>query len=121
MKTLLLGLTLGCAVWALADDRAAPEGMVCRGTIVVEYHSGPNWEKFGEHVRGHLDYLRTQMKAGRILYGGPFEDANGGLSVYALTDPHEVDALVHTDPLVANKVVTYSMRHWRMCSLDNKQ
>ncbi len=121
MRALTIGLTLAFAVWALADDEPAPEGMTCRGTIVVEYHPGPNVEKFAEHVGGHLDYLRTQMKAGTVLYGGPFEDGRGGLSVYSVTDLNEVDALVRTDPLVANKVVTYSMRHWRMCSIDDKQ
>ena len=47
MKTLTIGLTLVIAVWALADDAPAPEGMACRGTIVGEYHPGPNMAKFG--------------------------------------------------------------------------
>ena len=118
MKALLMtAFVAGLGVWAAGPDSAkGPKGMTCRDTTVVEYHAGPNWKAFDIHVNGHLEFLRTLMKRGKILYGGPFSSEKGGLSVYDLVDPDAVDALVTHDPLVAHKVVTYSIKSWRMCS-----
>ena len=33
---------------------------------------------FAEHRQGHVDFLLKQMKAGRLLYAGPFKDGGGG-------------------------------------------
>jgi len=108
-------------VWALAEEAPGPEGMVCRPVVVVEYHAGPNADRFRDHVQGHLDHLRAQMKAGNLIYAGPFEEGLGGLSIYVLDDLAEVDKLVSKDPVVAKKVLTYSMRRWRMCRPDDSQ
>ena len=114
MKTLLVGIVLASAALAsMADD---PPGLTCRNVMVVEYHDGPNAELFGQHVQGHLDYLGKHMKSGQVLYAGPFEKLSGGITIYTVTDPAKVDALVNTDPAIDNKVFTYSMREWRMCS-----
>ena len=59
---------------------------------------------------GHLAFLRKGMERGEILYAGPFLNDDGGATVYSLTDLAAVDALV------ANKVVTYTLKSWRMCS-----
>lgn len=117
MKILLLAaLAVAGVVGVMAGDVPAPEGMVARQVMIVEYHDGPNAEAFTQYLQGHLDYLRVQMKAGKILHAGPFEKISGGIAIYTVTDPRELDVLVNADPLMANKVVTYSMRLWRMCS-----
>ncbi len=121
MKCLLGLLVLTtCGWWAMADDGPSPPGMNCRNVMIVEYHDGPNVAQFGQYVQGHLDYLRKHMQDGKILHGGPFEKVSGGIALYTVTDPAEVDALVNTDPAIANKVFTYSMREWRMCSPAQK-
>jgi uncharacterized protein YciI len=106
-----------CVVCALVAVARQPEGMDCKDVVLVQYHGGPNWTDSQEHVEGHLGFLRREMKAGRLLFAGPFKDDAGGISIYEATDLGKVDVLVNQDPLVANKVVSYSLHRWKMCSL----
>ncbi len=113
--TLVVTLMIAVAVTVAAQ---APEGMICREVTIVTYHAGSHWDDFNKHVNGHLEYLRTNMKSGRILYGGPFVTNNGGLTIYDSTDLASVEAMVRMDPLVVNKVVTHTLNKWRMCRPD---
>ena len=122
MKTVLITFSLVglIAVFCLAGSSRAPEGMVCQQATVVTYHAGPHWDAFAKHVDGHLAFLQKGMDRGKVLFAGPFVSDKGGLTVYDMTDLTEVDTLVGQDPLVANKVVTYTLKSWSMCSPAEK-
>jgi uncharacterized protein YciI len=113
-------VVVACGLSLAVVYAQSPEGMVCQNVMIVEYHDGPNVEAFSQYVSSHLDYLRTHMKSGKILYAGPFEKTSGGIAIYSVTDPREIDALVNKDPAITDKVFTYSMRPWRMCSLTSE-
>ena len=123
MKTVLMTLgVLGFIVaFSAAGSSQDPEGMLCHRATVVTYHAGAHWDAFAGHVDGHLAFLRNGMEQGKILFAGPFVGDKGGLTVYNMTDVAEVDAFVAQDPLVANKVVTYTLKSWRMCSPAKQQ
>ena len=115
---LSLAAALGLAVAAPpahADGFSTPAGMRCEDAVLVRYHAGPRWADVEQEIAGHLDYMRAQMRAGRVIFGGPFYES-GGLDVFRGADLAAVAALTETDPLVAHHVVTYSVERFWMCS-----
>jgi uncharacterized protein YciI len=105
------------AALALAVMAQEPPGMGREDVVVVLYEPGPNVEALGAHRVAHEQFWLTQMKAGRLLHAGPFQDRIAGLSIYKMRDPKAVEALVCQDPLVSHRVVTYRLHRWHMCSL----
>lgn len=114
MAVLVLGM---CALPATTDDkRSDPDGMSCRDVVIVRYVDGPKADEFSTHVADHLEFLRKGLHSGEILFAGPLQDGPGGYTVYGLTDKKKVEKLVQQDPLIANKVCTYEMNTWMMCT-----
>lgn len=97
-----------------ADGFSTPPGMACEDTILIRYHAGPRWADVQSEIAAHLDFMRAQMRAGRVLFGGPFYES-GGLDVVRGSDIAAASAIVDTDPLVAHHVVTYSAERFWMC------
>lgn len=112
---LALTLTLTLTAPAAADEGfSTPPGMACEDAVLVRYHAGPRWADVGTVIAQHLDFMRAQMRAGRILFGGPFYES-GGLDILRGGDLAAASALVETDPLVTRRVVTYSVEKFWMC------
>ncbi len=113
--TLCLAATLATASPAAhADGFSTPAGMSCEDAVLVRYHAGPRWSEVGTVIAAHLDFMRAQMRAGRILFGGPFYES-GGLDIVRGADLAAAAALVENDPLVAQRVVTYSAERFWIC------
>ncbi|MBI2897543.1 MAG: hypothetical protein HYY06_28550 [Deltaproteobacteria bacterium] len=121
-----LCLTLGMPV-ALADGLnpselrspgtprfSTPSGMTCEDAVLVRYHAGPRWAEVDTAIAAHIELMRTQMRAGRVLFSGPF-DESGGVLVVRGPDLAAAAALVERDPLVARRIVTYSAERFWMC------
>jgi uncharacterized protein YciI len=123
MRMLRLGLILLlCCVVAPDSARAGdPPGMKCRPAVVVRVHPGPAWKQFAGNVPVHLKFLREQMAAGHMLYGGPFEAGDGGLSIFDSSDLAQVDGWMASDPVVAKRIVTVEMHLWKMCAPPSKK
>lgn len=112
---LCLAAALGAAPPAAhADGFSTPPGMSCEDAVLVRYHAGPRWSEVGTVIAAHLDFMRTQMRAGRVLFGGPFYES-GGLDVLRGADLAAAAALVEQDPLVARRIVTYSAERFWLC------
>ena len=112
-----LALTLALAALpgaAHADGFSTPPGMRCEDAVVVRYHAGPRWSEVEREIGDHLEFMRAQMRAGRILFAGPLYES-GGLEIHRGSDLSAVAALVRTDPLVARDVVTISLERFWMC------
>jgi uncharacterized protein YciI len=110
-----------CAFCAGTLVARQPPGMEGQDVVAVIFDPGPNAEAFGEHVEGHLDFLLAQMKAGKLLYAGPFREKTAGLSIFKMTDPGEVEKLIKQDPVVREKVLSYRIEKWMMCELAGEK
>jgi uncharacterized protein YciI len=63
------------------------------------------------HREAHLERVRTERDAGRIVMAGALGDPpRSGLIVFRVDDPAQVRAFVDEDPYVANGLVT----DWRV-------
>lgn len=116
---LALALSLAAGLCAAAPAARAggfstPPGMTCEDAMLVRYHAGPRWAEADRAIAGHLEFIRAQMRAGRILFSGPFYES-GGLLVARGSDLAAAAALVEADPLVAQRVVTYSAERYWIC------
>lgn len=116
MRYLAVAIFLLTGLQCAAQAPKVP-GLDCNPKIIALYEAGPNWSNSKQYVAQHLDFLRTQLKKGTLVVGGPFLGAEkpGGLSVLNVSDPKEADALIQQDPFVANKVVTFTTRQWAHC------
>ena len=64
-------------------------------------------EKRAPYREAHLDLVGQWHGAGRIVMGGAVGDPPyGGLIVFRVDDPSEVESFVADDPYVANGIVT---------------
>jgi uncharacterized protein YciI len=79
-----------------------------RGYVLVVLKTGPTPMPAGEQrdamFRGHFANMRRLAADGKLALAGPFDGVDGwrGLFILAVTDIAEAEALVATDPVVAN-------------------
>lgn len=84
-----------------ADER----GM--RNYVLVVLKTGPHRMPDGPErdamFRGHFDNMRRLTEAGKLVFAGPLDQVDGwrGLFIFAVSDVAEAQALVATDPTVA--------------------
>jgi uncharacterized protein YciI len=91
-------------------------GLECTQKLVALYEAGPNFGQFSQFATAHLDFLRAQFRQGTLTLGGPFLGGkSGGLIVLNVSDLKQAESVIQQDALVANKVVTYSLRQWAAC------
>lgn len=55
----------------------------------------------------HVDWVRTQVKAGRLILAGRLESGDGGILVTSNLSVDEVDAMVADDPFCLAGVARY--------------
>jgi uncharacterized protein YciI len=65
-------------------------------------------------IAAHIELMRAQMRAGRVLFSGPFHES-GGVLVVRGADLAAAAALVERDPLVVQRIVTCSAERFWMC------
>jgi uncharacterized protein YciI len=64
-------------------------------------------ERRPPHREGHLDHAQRARDAGRLVMGGAIGDPpTGGVLVFRVDDPAEVEAFAAEDPYVVNGLVT---------------
>jgi len=64
-------------------------------------------ERRGPYREGHLEHARRWKDDGRIVSGGALGiPPSGGMIVFLVDDPAQVDAFVADDPYVRNGIVT---------------
>lgn len=64
-------------------------------------------ERRGPHRDGHLGLIKRWHEEGRVVMAGAVGDPlHGGLVIFRVSDPAEIDAFVSEDPYVANGLVS---------------
>jgi len=92
----------------------------CNQKVAAIYQPGPNWSQFKERLSEHLDFVKARLDARVMAFGSPMTDRSGrptgGLFVYNETDLDNIEKLIQGDAFVRNRVVSYSLGHWGMCT-----
>ncbi|MDF8266105.1 YciI family protein [Luteipulveratus flavus] len=73
----------------------------------LTYPAGP--DAVAPHLEAHRKWLREQYAQGRLLASGRKEPRTGGVIIARGTDRAEVEALVETDPFLAEGVAAYTV------------
>jgi uncharacterized protein YciI len=64
-------------------------------------------ERRGPYRAAHLDHARAWKDAGKLVSGGALgRPPSGGMLVFLVDDPSEVEAFASDDPYVRNGIVT---------------
>jgi uncharacterized protein YciI len=86
---------------------------------IVCHSPGPNWESgvgFREQpgVLEHVQHYAKLHEQGKLLYGGPFIDADsGGMMIAAEgVTREELEAFAAQDPAVLNGLLTFETKTW---------
>lgn len=86
---------------------------------VVLHSPGPAWKTgvdFREQpgVRDHVQHYAKLHEQGKLLYGGPFIDADSGGMMIAATGVtrEELEAYAASDPAVLTGLLTFEVRTW---------
>ena len=66
-----------------------------------------------EDFQKHLDYL-NRVATERYFMGGGFEQASGGMIIFAASDMDEAHAISSNDPIIANGSYTYDLKEWNV-------
>jgi uncharacterized protein YciI len=60
----------------------------------------------------HLDWIRREQLAGRMLFAGPSDDGDKGIIVFGHMDRAAVETLCESDPFVADGHRRYTLITW---------
>jgi uncharacterized protein len=73
-------------------------------------------ERRAPHREGHLGYARRWKDEGKLVAGGAIGDPpHGGVLVFKVDDPAEVEAFAGEDPYVREGLVTaYRVEPWNV-------
>jgi flavin reductase (DIM6/NTAB) family NADH-FMN oxidoreductase RutF/uncharacterized protein YciI len=67
-----------------------------------------------KNLSEHIAYLKRLQKEGRLVASGSFPgDGSGGMYVLRTNSLEEASDIVSGDPLVMNKICTFSLHVWR--------
>jgi uncharacterized protein YciI len=82
--------------------------------FAVLYKPGPTWD-FSRHfheqenIGDHGAFLAGQHEAGLLLFGGPFSDDAGGLSVFQSESIQQLEAILKADRSVSSGLLIYEI------------
>jgi uncharacterized protein YciI len=83
----------------------------------VMYSSSPTWGKDSTAMikfQGHIKYLISLRKTGKIITGGAFTDKAAwvGFEIYNCKTKEEVIKITEADPMVLSKIFSYEIHPW---------
>ncbi|MGB2926485.1 MAG: YciI family protein [Limnothrix sp.] len=67
---------------------------------------------FDQFVAAHKQYVQTLVDKGHQAKSGYWAERGGGMLLFQAKDLTEAQAIVATDPLIANNCVTYELHEW---------
>jgi uncharacterized protein YciI len=113
-------LFLAAAV-ALAQRPFPPPGMRCpERTLVIFDIVMENAGKANSVYDEHIEFLRTHMKAGTIVSGGPTVDGHGVI-LFSGTKWPEIEALLKKEPFMRDGVMKLAAHYgWRACEVEKQ-
>jgi uncharacterized protein YciI len=100
-----------------AQQQWPPPGMRCPQRTLVLFERGPNWEKAATVAPRHLAYILEQMKAGKVLSGGPLEGVQPAAAMlFAVSDWSQVQAILNDEPFTHEGVLKIASHDaWNAC------
>ncbi len=85
--------------------------------FVVTYSPGPAWKPgrpmAEQDLRPHGAYYARLAAEGRVVAGGGFVGADGGMAVLRAADQREAQRLLAEDPAVVARVFAATLRAWK--------
>ena len=116
MRKLLL---LVVAAVAFAQRAFPPPGMRCpERTLVIFDVVMENAGKADAVYDEHIAFLRTHMKSGSIVSGGPTTDGHGVI-LFSGAKWAEIEELLKKEPFARDGVMKVAGHHvWRACELE---
>lgn len=84
---------------------------------VTYTYSDATTEARNEHRPRHVDFLRSQFEAGRLVKSGPFgpDEAPGALLILKGESKADVEALMNQDPFYENNLLAdRTIRQWNI-------
>ena len=85
--------------------------------FTLSYQLADDYMQKREPVRGlHFEHITPYHKAGKLIYGGAYDDpAEGALLIFKTEYQEEIEDFAQRDPYVINGVVTsYQVRPWNV-------
>jgi len=101
----------------LAQIQWPPPGMQCPQRTLVLFERGPNWEKGPQIGPRHIAYVLQQMKAGKIISGGPMTGIRPAAAmVFGGSDWSQVEAILNDEPFTHEGVLKIASHDvWSAC------
>jgi uncharacterized protein YciI len=76
---------------------------------------GPDLSRIPEIRPAHRAYLGELRDAGKLALSGPFPNHGGGMSIFQVETPEEVEAILKADPYTAAGIfVSWEIRPWNI-------
>lgn len=101
-----------------AQQMPNPPGMQCHERTLVLFAEGAGVENRKDLVPAHFDYIRRQMREGKIIAAGPFGGNQGAAMVFASSDWAEVEGILRDEPFTKAGVIKVSEhKAWTACEL----
>jgi uncharacterized protein YciI len=117
MRQLCL-LAAVAAAGLLGQQAWPPPGLRCPQRTLVLFEPAENHEAqplFGEHIA----WITSQMRAGKVISGGPMSDRKSAAMLFASTDWAEIENLLKDEPFVhAGAIKVKSHDVWVACEVD---
>lgn len=87
-------------------------------THAILYSAGPNWiegrpanqQNLGEHAQ----YMSDLIKRGYLIFGGPWRDLPGGMTLIRARNDEEARAILDRDPAVRGGIMVGELRAWNV-------
>lgn len=100
----------------LARAQNTPSDMHCHQRTLVLFVTGPNKDKQKDLVQLHMDYMKRQMRAGKIIAAGPLNGDEGAAAVFTSSDWPEVQGILNDEPFTKAGVIKVAdHKVWNAC------
>lgn len=73
-----------------------------------------------QDIKEHIKYLKNISKE-RFFMGGGFNNAVGGMIIFAAQDMCEAKQIADGDPLIKKRLYTYELKEWELVIVSNKR
>jgi uncharacterized protein len=60
-----------------------------------------------------VEYIKMQVKKGKVFAAGPFEDETGAMTIFNVDNEIEMREIIANNPAVIKKIVKAEYRAWR--------
>jgi uncharacterized protein len=101
-----------------AQQMPNPPGMQCHERTLVLFAEGSAVGNRKDLTSAHLDYIRRQMREGKIIAGGPFVDNQGAAMVFGSSNWAEVEGILKDEPYTKAGVIRVAEhKEWTACEL----